>query len=103
MQIEQKAIVLRTKEYCIYCVKNKGGGLSVYLGYDLGLVLGLERGLEDAVRCKENALAKTENRLKNAFGSSTAYDVAGHFSDSRRANQSRFFYSFRYYYIVWSN
>ena len=25
MQIEQKVIVLRTKEYCTYCVKNKGG------------------------------------------------------------------------------
>ena len=52
--------------------------------------LSFNLGLKDAVRCKENALAKTENRLKNAFGSSTAYDVAGHFSDSRRASQSRF-------------
>ena len=25
MQREQKVIVLRTKEYCTYCVKNEGG------------------------------------------------------------------------------
>ena len=51
MQREQKGIVLRTKEYCMYCVQNKGGRGDVkYIG------------LEDAVRCKENALANTENR-----------------------------------------
>ena len=66
----------------------------MYLSYDLGLELGIEGGLEDGMRCKENALVKTKNRLKNAFGSSTAYDVAGHFSDSRRASQSRFFQPF---------
>ena len=27
MQREQKVIVLRTKEYCTYCVKNEGGAI----------------------------------------------------------------------------
>ena len=76
-------------------LRTKGGVICV-LGLGFGLALGLEGGLEDAVRCKENALAKTKNVLKNAFGSSTAYDVAGHFRDSRRASQSRFFHFFRY-------
>ena len=54
MQREQKVIVLRTKEYCTYCVKNKR---RVCVG-------GRGLGLEVSLRCKEKALANTKNRRK---------------------------------------
>ena len=81
-------------------LRTKGVGVISVLGLGFGLTLGLEGRLEDAVRCKENALAKTENGLKNAFGSSTAYDVAGNFIDSRRASESRCFPFFRYFVLL---
>ena len=53
------------------------------------------------MKCKENTLGKVKNGLKNAFGPSTAYDVAGLFRAIPRPTRSRFFAFFHVFEANW--
>ena len=107
--LEQRSIVrivLGTKSLVLGLGWRLGLQFSLGLGL-LGLQLGklgvkgLELGPFHAVKCKENALGKVKNGLKNAFGPSTAYDVASHFRAIRRPSQRRFFPFFAFLKQIW--
>ena len=97
MQREQKAIVLSTKEYCAYCVKNKGGIIVLGLGFWISVRVRVRRRCEMQGKgtCDHGKSAK-----KTHLDRPLRRTSLGLFSVGRRARQSRFFFTFSNAYDI---